>query len=130
MKSLILAILLIFIPCSSTVSAGYAPAASDFWFCKGVGHLESKPVVFITSVWKDPYGNNYDARENAFSLHLKKITSNKFVPSFTCKCRDYTSKRKALKHILREVQIAERYNFLVVDLNWEYRIDVRKKKGS
>lgn len=121
MKIFTAVMLMAFIP----MSASKDLPTPDSWFCKSVGNLENTQIIFLTEVWTDDYPNNYTLRQEMFSEHINKITENKFVPSFTSKCRDYLSFKRAEKHRDLEIETAKQYNFSVVIFPWSYTPDER-----
>ena len=123
MKHLLIALSILFIPASAS-----AMTSPDFWFCKAVGHVDDKPVIYLTNVWRDNHANDYALRQKMFTEHIKKLTKGKFVPSFMSKCRDYVVIERAQKHRLLEIETAKRYKFQVHQLNWSFTPYVGKGK--
>ena len=98
--------ILLFVPISA--DAGLLDQDTKIWYCRQTGYLNHELHTFISEQWKDDLGNHYIQRQDAFEAYIKKLTKNKFRPSFEAKCRDYYTVEHANKHQKIEIETSEK----------------------
>jgi hypothetical protein len=91
--------------------------------------MEGRPAMVVTHLWTDSLPNHYEERQEAFEKYIKKTMKDLFTPSFEAKCREYYRLKHAEKHLTRELKAAEKYDAIVIPVEWRWTPDGRKDRG-
>lgn len=92
----------------------------QYWYCYQAGSVEKSNTFAISGVFVDKKENNYLEREEAFAQSVQDVTQNGFNPGFEPQCYDYVDEERAVKHVKKRVERAERKKFDVLRINFSY----------